>query len=140
MHGDGTLTAPFFVAPDSMFSPSATTRPPLTQLYVIINSKFSPEFKMTDRIIAGVLGRSIDLALSSALRVQVMVMNIAAQRLGIGLRVASLPASFDFPSRGVFDGKFMKALFEFGVEQGKKGSPFADMVPDQSQRRSNGAQ
>ncbi len=140
LHGDGTLTAPFFVAPDSMFSPSTTTRPPLDQLYVIVNSKLSPEFKMTDRIVAGVLGRSIDLALTSALRVQVMVMSIAARRHGIGLRVAALPASFDFPSRGVFDGKFMKALFEFGLEQGKKGSPFTDMLPDLSQRRSNGAQ
>jgi len=139
MHGDGTLTAPFFVAPDSMFSPHATTRPPLSQLYVIVNSKIATEFKMPDRMIAGILGRSIDLALTSALRAQIMLMNVAAQRHGISLRVAYLPASFDFPSRGPFDGKFMKALFEFGVEQGKKGSPFADSLPDLSLRKSNPA-
>jgi hypothetical protein len=140
MHGDGTLTAPFFAVPESALSASSTTRPPLNDLYVIVNSKFASEFKMTDPVIAGVLGRSIDLALTNALRVQIMLMNIAAQRRGIGVHVAYLPASFDFPSRGPFDGKFMKALFEFGVEQGKKGAPFADTLPDLSQHRSNGAQ
>lgn len=140
MHGDGTLTAPFFAVPESMFSATSTTRPPLSQLYVIVNSKFAPEFKMPDRIIAGVLGRSIDLALTAALRAQIMLMNVGAQRHGISLRVAYLPESFNFPSRGPFDGKFMKALFEFGVELGRKGTPFAEVLPDLSLRKSNDAQ
>src|SRR5207244_1734196 len=50
MHGDGTLTAPFFVLPESMLSTGNTTPPPLNQLYVMVNSKFSSEFRMPDRI------------------------------------------------------------------------------------------
>ena len=81
---------------------------------------------MTDRSIAGVLGRSIDVALTSALRAELMLMSAGAQRYGIGLRVAHVDPAFSHPSRGPFDGKYMQALFEFGIEQGKKGTAFED--------------
>src|SRR5258708_8689640 len=68
LHGDGTLTAPFFVVPDTMLSPRGATRPPFGQLYIIVNSKLGPEFKMPDRNIPGILGRSIGVALTAALR------------------------------------------------------------------------
>ena len=137
MHGDGTITAPFFVVPESMFAASSTTRPPVGQLYVIVNSKLSPEFRMPDRTIAGVLGRSIDVALTSALRAEIMLMYVGAQRHGIGMRVAHLDPTFNHPSRGPFDGKYMQALFDFGVEHGKKGTAFEDVLPDLSLRGSN---
>jgi predicted acylesterase/phospholipase RssA len=140
LHGDGTITSPFFVMPEALLFASAATPPPMSELYLIVNSKFRSEFKMTDRTIAGVLGRSIDLALTAALRTQVVLMSAVAQRSGIALRVANVPAAFDFPSRGPFDGKFMKALFEFGLEQGKKGAPFSDTLPELSLHRSNVAQ
>jgi hypothetical protein len=138
MHGDGTITAPFFVVPESMLAPSSTaSRPPLDQLYVIVNSKLAPEFRMADRTIAGFLGRSIDVALTAALRAEIMLMQVGAQRLGIGLRVAHLDPAFNHPSRGPFDGKYMQALFDFGVEQGKKGTAFEDMLAHRSLRGSN---
>ena len=92
---------------------------------------------MADRTIAGFLGRSIDVALTAALRAEIMLMQVGAQRLGIGLRVAHLDPAFNHPSRGPFDGKYMQALFDFGVEQGKKGTAFEDMLPDRSLRGSN---
>ncbi|MGZ3320185.1 MAG: patatin-like phospholipase family protein, partial [Xanthobacteraceae bacterium] len=62
MHSDGTLTAPFFVMPESMLSASGGAGKPFSQLYVIVNSKLGPEFSMPDRNIPGVLGRSIAVA------------------------------------------------------------------------------
>jgi predicted acylesterase/phospholipase RssA len=140
LHGDGTLTAPFFVVPEAIFSPTAKVRPSISDLYVIINSKFESDFKMTDRMVAGVLGRSIDLALTSALRAQSMLLATAAQRHGISLRIAYLPATIDLQSRGPFDGRYMKALFEVGIEQGLSGAAFASTLPDLQVRKSNSAQ
>ena len=88
IHGDGTLTAPFFVVPEAMLSASSTARPPISQLYVIVNSKLGPEFKMTDRSIAGVLARSIAVALTAALRAEIMLIHVGAQRHGFELRIA----------------------------------------------------
>jgi hypothetical protein len=137
MHSDGTLTAPFFVMPESAFAASSTSRPPVGQLYVIVNAKLSADFRMPERSMPGVLGRSIDVALTSSLRAEIMLMYVAAQRYGIGLRVAHLDPAFNYPSRGPFDGKYMQALFEFGVEHGQKGTAFEAVMPDLSLRGSN---
>src|SRR5437588_1132888 len=105
MHGDGTLTAPLFVLPESMLSATSGVRAPIKELYVIVNSKLAPEFKLMDRGIPGVLGRSIGVALMAALRTEILLVSMAAQRQGIPLRVAHVDPAFNFPSRGPFDGK-----------------------------------
>jgi len=140
LHSDGTLTAPFFVVPETMLSPSATVRPPISQLYVIVNSKLTPEFAMTDRSIHGVLGRSIAVALTAALRAEVMLIYVGAQRHGIALSVAHVDAAFNFPSRGPFDGKYMQALYEVGLAAGKKGTAFESTLPGLSLRGAGNAQ
>jgi hypothetical protein len=132
MHSDGTITAPFFVVPEGMLSATSAARPPLSQLYVLVNSKLGPEFKMTDRNVPGVLGRSIAVALTAALRAEIMLVYAGAQRQGISVRIARVDQAFDFPSRGPFDGKYMQALYEFGVAAGKKGTAFDAALPELS--------
>jgi hypothetical protein len=139
MHNDGTLTSPFFALPESMFS-AGSPRPPLSQLYVIVNSRLGPEFQMASRTIPGVLGRSIGVALTAALRAQIMLVYVGAQRQGIGLRIAHVDGSINIPSRGPFDGKYMQALYELGAANGKKGTAFEDALPDLSMRGSSNAQ
>jgi hypothetical protein len=140
LHGDGTLTAPFFVVPETMLSAHSTSRTPFGQLYVLVNSKLGPEFKMPDRNIPGVLGRSIGVALTAALRVEVMLVHAGAQRHGIALRIAYVDPAFDHPSRGPFDGKYMQALYEVGIAAGKKGTAFGDTLPELSMRGSSSQQ
>jgi len=134
MHNDGTLTAPFFVVPESMLAASSNSAPPIPALYVVVNSKLDPEFKMADADISGVLGRSISVALTAALRAQVSLLRVGTQRHAIPLRVAYIDPSFNHPSRGPFDGKYMQALYEFAVEAGKKGTVFEDALPTVSLR------
>jgi hypothetical protein len=134
IHGDGTLTTPFFVLPESMLSAGVPARLPFTQLYVIVNSKLDPQFKMPDHNIPGVLGRSIAVALTSALQSEVALIYGGAQRQGIALRIAHVDPAFNYPSRGPFDGKYMQALYEFGLAAGRKGTAFEDSLPNLSQR------
>jgi hypothetical protein len=136
LHGDGTLTAPFFVVPEAMLSAHSTARLPFSQLYVVVNSKLGPEFKMPEHNIPGVLGRSIGVALTAALRAELMLVYVGAQRHGISLRIAHVDPAFDHPSRGPFDGKYMQALYDVGVAAGKKGAAFGDTLPEFSMRGS----
>jgi hypothetical protein len=136
LHGDGTLTAPFFVVPEAMLSAYNTARLPFSQVYVLVNSKLGPEFKMPDRNLPGVLGRSIGVALTAALRAELMLIYVGAQRHGIALRIAHVDPAFDHPSRGPFDGKYMQALYDVGVAAGKKGAAFGDTLPEFSMRGS----
>jgi len=137
MHSDGTLTAPFFVMPEAMLSAGNGSAAPFSQLYVIVNSKLGPEFSMPDRNIPGVLGRSIAVALTAALRAELMLISVGAQKHGFALRVAHVDPAFNHPTRGPFDGKYMQALYEFGVAAGKAGTAFGNSPPDLSMRGSN---
>jgi hypothetical protein len=134
LHSDGTLTAPFFVLPESMLSPSASAKPPVSDVYVIVNSKLDPEFKMPDRDVPGVLGRSIGVALTAALQAQVALTKVGALRHGIALRIAHVNPEFNHSSRGPFDGEYMQALYDFGVAAGKNGTAFKDTLHDASLR------
>jgi hypothetical protein len=95
---------------------------------------------MPSRTIPGVLGRSIAVALTAALRAEVMLIQVAAQRHGIALHIAHVDSAFNVPSRGPFDGKYMQALYDFGVADGKKGTAFEKAVPDLSMRGTSNAQ
>ena len=103
---------------------------------MLVNSKLGPEFKMPDRNLPGVLGRSIGVALTAALRAELMLIYAGAQRHGIALRIAHVDPAFDHPSRGPFDGKYMQALYDVGVAAGKKGAAFGDTLPEFSMRGS----
>src|SRR5260370_15698009 len=83
--GDGTLTAPFFVMPETMLSARSTSRPPLGQLYVLVTSKLGSEFKMPDRNIPGVLGRSTGVALTAARPAELTLLYRATRGPPVGL-------------------------------------------------------
>ena len=136
MHLDGTVTAPFFIMPEAMLAPGAA-RLPTNQVYVIVNSKLSSEFSMPERRINTILGRTIGVALTAALKAELLLMNASAQRLGLNLSIAQVPDSFNFPNRGLFDHVYMDALFKYGVEQAMKGAAFASAPSGSVERRSD---
>ena len=127
MHNDGTLTAPFFVAPEAMFSGASGRLPP--EVYVIINSKLNPEFSVTEHRLSLILGRSIGVGLTAALRAELLLTLAGAQRQGITLNVSHVDESFSHPAHGLFDPDYMKALFEFGQQAAKGGSAFETVRP-----------
>jgi Patatin-like phospholipase len=132
LQSDGTITAPFFVVPDSMLSSASKSRLPFGELYVLVNARLAPEFSIPDHSVSGVLGRSISVALTAALRAELVLTFVGARRQGVDLRIAHLDPKFEFPAHGVFDGKYMQALYEFGVAAGRKGTAFSAALPDLS--------
>jgi hypothetical protein len=129
LHNDGTITAPFFIAPEQVLAGTGTVQLPTKELYVIANAKLSQQFEMTTPQTALVLGRSISLALQSGLRVELLLTLAAAQKQGISVNVAQIDAEFEHPSRGAFDPDYMKALYDFGVERAKQGKAFETVAP-----------
>jgi predicted patatin/cPLA2 family phospholipase len=136
MHLDGTVTAPFFVMPESMLAGGSAAQLPTNQIYVIINSKLESEFSAPERRISLILGRTIGVALVAALKAELLLVNASAQRLGLNLNVAHVPEAFSQPSRGLFDHVYMDALFKYGVEQAQKGTAFASSTATGLERRS----
>jgi len=137
MHLDGTVTAPFFIVPEAMLAAGSATRLPTNQVYVIINSKLESEFSMPERRISLILSRTIGVALTAALKAELLLVTANAQRLGLNLNVAYVPETFNQPNRGLFDHVYMEALFKYGVEQAQKGTGFANAAAAALQRRSD---
>jgi predicted patatin/cPLA2 family phospholipase len=137
MHLDGTITAPFFVMPESMLASTGGAQLPTSQVYVIINSKLESEFYAPERRISLILSRTIGVALTAALKAELLLVGASAHRLGLNLNVAYVPETFNHPNRGLFDHVYMDALFKYGVEQAQKGTGFAGMAGAGLERRSD---
>lgn len=124
MHADGGLNNQFFVAPESLIANTSSFRLPATELYVVINTRLTPDFQPTERDTISILGRGISVGVRTLTRIMIDQTYAAAKRSGIGFRLAVIDPKFNVPSRGAFDPDYMKALFNFGSEQAKTGLAF----------------
>ena len=129
MHGDGGVLGPLFFAPEPYLMPGSPLRLPATDFYVIFNGKLSTEFSMPTRTTAAILGRTIGLALKAGGRLQLALAAVAAQKAGIGFNLTYVTDSFDQVGRGLFDPKYMNALYDFGLARGRSDDRFEKALP-----------
>jgi hypothetical protein len=124
MHGDGGATGPLYFGPEAYLSPASPVRFPATGLYAIFNGKLTNEFYLPSRTTAGILGRSIGIALKAGGRLQIALAGVAAQKAGIPLEVTYVDDGFAQVGRGLFDPKYMNALYDYGLVQGRGETRF----------------
>jgi hypothetical protein len=128
MHADGGLTAQVFVAPESMLNTASTTKLPASELYLIINSRLTAEFAVTERSLIFVLGHAINVGVQTMLRVTIDRAYGAAKRSAVSFNLAYPALAADQQGKGAFDNEFMKGLFEAGVARGRGENPFVKEV------------
>jgi len=129
MHVDGGLGGQFFVAPPALMAPVSDYKLPATQLYIVVNTSLQRFFKVVDRFAPDILTQSIGMAVPVDTRLMMDRAYVVARRSGIPFNVATIPESFNAPSKGAFDPKYMGALFQVGFEQGRGASPFSSQPP-----------
>jgi len=129
MHADGGIGGQFFVAPAALMAATSSYRLPATQLDIIINTALQPDFAVVDRFAPSILAQSVGMAVKIDTRMMMDRAYVVAKRSGVPFNVASIPPSFNVPSKGAFDPKYMSALFELGFEQGRSNAPFSSEPP-----------
>jgi len=129
MHVDGGLGGQFFVAPPALMAPVSEYKLPASELYIVINTSLQRFFKVVDRFAPDILTQAIGMAVPVDTRLMIDRAYVVAKRSGAGFNVASIPDSFNAPSKGAFDPKYMAALFEVGFEQGRGASAFSSEPP-----------
>jgi predicted acylesterase/phospholipase RssA len=129
MHVDGGLGGQFFVAPPSLMASTSEYRLPATQLYIVVNTGLQRDFKVVDRFAPTILTQSIGMAVPVDTSLMIDRTYIVAKRSGVEFNVATIPASFNAPSKGPFDPEYMKTLFQVGAVQGKGATAFAATPP-----------
>lgn len=128
MHVDGGVGGQFFVAPAALMAATSDFRLPATALYVVVDTGLQPAFDRVERTTAQILAQSVGMAVKVDTRLMLDRAYLVAKRSGIAFNVASIPPTFNAPSNGAFDPKYMKALYDLGYDLGKSSSPF-DSVP-----------
>jgi len=129
MHVDGGLGGQFFVAPAALMTATSDYRLPVTQLYIVVNTGLQPSFKVVDRFAPTILTQAIGMAVPVDTRLMLSLSYAVAKRSDVAFNVASIPKSFNTPSKGPFDPDYMKALFETGYEQGRGPAAFSAELP-----------
>src|SRR4029079_14257079 len=99
------------------------------ELYIILNARLAPDFYPPERSTVAILSRLIGVVLKTGLRAETLLFAANAQRLGIPMQVAQVSESFNFPARGLFDEKYMNALFEHGAERARHRTALASITP-----------
>ena len=129
MHVDGGVGGQFFVAPPALMAAASDYKLPATQLFVLIDTGLQPEFEAVPQTLQGILTQSVGMAVKTDTRLMIDRAYNAAKRSGIAFNIASIPPSFNVPSRGTFDPDYMRALFQTGYDQGKSATPFSNTPP-----------
>jgi hypothetical protein len=124
MHGDGGVFTPFYIAPASLLLDPNGPAIPATELYAVINSKLDPEFEVIERDKLAIIGQVITIWIKTSSQAAIAIAEAAAARAGIGFHVAYVDAEFNFQAKALFDEKYMKALWDLGVERGRSADPF----------------
>lgn len=124
MHIDGSVTSPFFVGPEALLEPGSKLKLPASELYIVLNGRLTPDFYPPERNTVQILSRLISVVLRASLRAESMLFAANAKRLGMPMYVAQVADSFNHPAYGLFDEKYMNALYEHGVERAKDGTAF----------------
>jgi predicted acylesterase/phospholipase RssA len=129
MHADGGVGGQLFVTPPALMQSTSSYKIPADALYIVVNSGLAPEFQVVERNTPTILAQAVSMAIKADLRMLLDRAYVAAKKSGIGFNVATIPPSFNAPSRGAFDPDYMKALFNVGYDQGKSENPFAAEPP-----------
>ena len=129
MHVDGGVGGQFFVAPPALMSATSNYRLPATQLYIVVNSGLQIDFAVVQRSTPSILAQTVGMAVQNDTRLMLDRAYVVAKRSDVGFNVASIPPSFNAPSRGPFDTEYMRALFQTGYDLGNSATPFRAEPP-----------
>ena len=132
MHVDGGTTRNVFVSP----FPVAYSRfdrfyesPPLWRLYVINNSKITPEHDVIKPQAVSIAARAIATLLKFQGQSELTLIHQRTQASGGDFNLAAVPPDFVPPDVPLADPIYEKALFDLGYNFGLKGGPWMKQPP-----------
>lgn len=122
MHVDGGVTAQVFAYP---IKQAKETIEQLTRyhiprnLYIIRNSKITPEYKNLDPWALTLSARSLETLIKYQGIGDLYRLYVATQRDGINYHLATIPADFKEKSNELFDQNYMTKLYHVGYQMGQ---------------------
>jgi predicted acylesterase/phospholipase RssA len=133
MHVDGGTTQKVFLAPlqlrlhtlDPLYS-----APPQHRIFVITNTKLTPEWGPAHANTRAITERSIQTLSKSQGAGDLIRLYLLAKRDGAEFNLASIPSNFREKSNEPFDRRYMRALFDVGFAEGRAGYRWLAAPPE----------
>jgi len=124
MHVDGGTTDNAFLLPTNFsmekFGGRNSSRTDLS-LFLIVNSKTTPESTSVDATTFSVAGRSISTLIKQQTAGDILKIYLSSQKNNIEFNLASVPSGFNHESNEPFDKTYMTALYERGYQDAQSG-------------------
>lgn len=136
MHVDGGTTRDVFVTPGRLHL-SALDRlyasPPKRHVYIIMNSKMTPEFEPVKPMAIAIGARAVSTLIKSHDSGDLYRIRQQALASGADFHLAYIPPDFNQKATQAFDPIYQRALFERGREIGRRGGGWRKDLPAPTQ-------
>ncbi len=134
MHVDGGAMRQVFLYPANL---SDTARQEGIQVfaqrerkaYVIRNARLDPDWATVERSTLTIVGHAISALIETQGIGDLYRLYLLAQKDDLDFNLAYIGADFTVEHQEDFDQKFMRALFDYGYQLGKKGYPWQKAPP-----------
>ena len=133
LHGDGGVTHEIFVYPPAVNVGELqrkTGRNPPKNFWLIRNTKIHPEYEPVKARVPALAGRAISTLIKYQGRGDLIALERLAHRDGFKFHLTYVPQTFKADSDGLFDPKYMRALFEVGYDKALGSRPWAHSLAD----------
>jgi hypothetical protein len=133
MHVDGGAMAQVFLYPPRMFDLMRQQGKKVPErarsVYVIRNARLDPEWATVQRSTLSIAGRAVSSLIQTQGLGDLYRIYSTAQRDGLDYNLAYIGADFNTPRKEDFDNEYMRALFDYGYQLGRKGYPWHKTPP-----------
>ncbi len=132
MHVDGGTTNQVFDFPaelDLRDIDAALGRKVNRRMYIIRNSRLSPEWESVRPRLIPIVGRSISTLIKTQGVGDLYRIYLGARRDGVDYNLAYMPDSFTVPLTEPFDQAYMQALFDYAYRKAVDGYPWSKAPP-----------
>jgi hypothetical protein len=133
MHVDGGAMTQVFLYPPTLNVALQSAKAHVQRersVYVIRNARLDPDWAEVERRTLSIAGRAISSLIHSQGIGDLYRIYLTAQRDGFDYNLAFIGADFEFAHDEAFDQDFMRALYEYGYERGRRGYPWRNTPPD----------
>ena len=133
MHVDGGAMAQVFLYPPRMFDliRQQGVKVPSRErnVYIIRNARLDPDWASVDRLTYTIAGRAISSLIQTQGLGDLYRIYLTAQRDHLDYHLAYIGADFNAEHKEDFDTAYMRALFDYGYQLGRKGYPWQKTPP-----------
>ncbi len=133
MHVDGGAQAQVFLYPPRLFDlvrqQGVKVAPRERSVYIIRNARLDPDWAAVERSTLTIAGRAISSLIQSQGLGDLYRIYATAQQDGLDYNLAYIGADFNAEHKEDFDATYMRALFDYGYQLGRKGYPWHKTPP-----------